>query len=103
MYAIDKWDENYLSEKEGEAAIFGETARQGLDDAIQHTKQLLEQVPLYDTFVSHPTLSSPSPLRIVGSMCPHAIARDICEVFYSAARRSTDSFPAMYPLSRSIA
>ena len=58
MYTVDKWDVDYLSEKEGEAAMFGGTARQGLDDAIQHTKQLLDQVPLYETFVRRAILSS---------------------------------------------
>ena len=51
IYSVDKWDNDYLSEKEGEEAMFGGMgARQGLDDAIQHTKQLLD-LPLYDTFV----------------------------------------------------
>ena len=51
VYAVDKWDADYLCEKEGEAAMLGGIARQGLDDAIQHTKQLVDQVPLYETFV----------------------------------------------------
>ena len=51
VYTVDTWDADYLSEKEGEAAMFGGSARQGLDDAVQHTKQLVDQVPLYETFV----------------------------------------------------
>lgn len=51
IYTVDTWDTDYLSEKEGEGAMFGSMgASMGLDDAIQHTKQLLD-LPLYDTFV----------------------------------------------------
>jgi hypothetical protein len=77
IYSVDKWDSDYLCEKDGEAALFGvmgATARQGsLDDAIQHTKQLLDQLPLYETFVRHactctstsapPILRPAAPLR----------------------------------------
>lgn len=56
MYAVDYWDNEYIQQESARAPGLARIGRLHVDE---HTSQLLDRVPLYDTFVSASRLAWP--------------------------------------------